>query len=102
MFRWIRTAKVAKGRFPQAIGWAKEVAAFAQKTFNTPEIKVFMEAFGDTGNLRWEIEYPDLATFEKVQGELMTNGDYWAAIAKANDDELFIDGTTKDYLLKEI
>ena len=102
MYRWIRTAKVAKGRFPQAIGWAKEMAAFGEKKYKTPEIRVYMDAFGEVGTIRWEADYADLATFERVQNAVLTDPEYWQSIAKANADELFIDGSAHDYLLKQI
>lgn len=100
MYRWTRTAKISKGRFPQAIGWGKEIAAFAQKKFGTPEIRLYINAFGDVGIVRWESDYADLASFEKVQAKLLTDQEYWQQIAKANADELFIDGSVHDEVSK--
>lgn len=102
MFRWVRTAKIAKGRVPQAIGFAKEISAFSQKKFATPEIRVYLDVTGDVGTVRWEMDFADLATFEKVQTAVMMDADYWQHITKANKDELFIDGTTTDSLMKQI
>ena len=102
MYRWIRTGQISKGRAPQAIGWAKEVSAFAQSKLGTPEIKVFLDVFGQTGTIRWEVEYKDLATFETVQTKVMESPEYWQHVAKAEADELFIDGSFNDYLLKEV
>lgn len=102
MYRWIRTARVAKGHFPQALGWAKEMAGFGQKKFNLPEVRVYMDAVGEIGTIRWEIDYPDLAAWDKAQTQVLTDAEYWQLIAKANAQELFIDGTTHDYLLKQV
>lgn len=99
-FRWTRTAKVSKSRIPQAIGWGKEVSAFAQKKFGTPEIRMYMNAFGDVGVLRWEIDYADLAAFEAVQSKLMMDQEYWQYIAKADQAEIFVDGSVHDEISK--
>jgi hypothetical protein len=102
MYKWIRTVRVAKGRFPQAIGWAKEMAAFGQKKFGLPEIRVYMDTMGEIGTIRWEIDYADAAAWDKAQTAVMSDPEYWQFIAKANADELFIDGSAHDYLLKRI
>ena len=102
MYRWIRTAKIANGRFPQAIGWAKEMTGFAQKKFKTPEINLYVTAIGEQGVVRWECEYPDLATFERVQAAVLTDSEYWQYIARANQEQLFVDGYTHDTLLRKV
>lgn len=102
MYKWIRTTRVANGRFPQAIGWAKEMAGLAQKKFGVSQCRVYMDSVGEIGTLRWEIDYADLATYEKTMNAVMNDQEYWQFIAKAHTDQLFIDGSAHDYLLKQL
>jgi hypothetical protein len=102
MYRWIRTAKISNGRFPQAIGWAKEVSGFVQKKFKTPDIRVYTAAVGEIGTLVWETDYSDLATLEKIQAQIPGDSEYWQYIHRAAQEQLFIDGETRDTLLRQL
>jgi hypothetical protein len=100
--RWVRTSRASAKKIPQALGWAKEVAAFAEKKFGIDEIRVSMAMVGDLGLIRWETDYADLKAFEEKMSAVMADQDYWALIHKAMSDELFIDGTGRDEIFKQI
>ncbi len=100
--RWMRTAKISRGKFMEAVAWAKEVSAYAEKRFNTPKIHTYIDAFGDVANLRWVIDYADLASMEKIQTQMLADADYWKMISRASTAEIFIDGSVIDTVMREI
>jgi len=100
--RWMRTAQVSNGKFPEAIAWAKEISAWAAKKHSTPKIDVWLDAFGAVGTLRWSMDYADLATFEKMQNAVLVDADYWRMIEQAAKAQLFIDGSMHDVICKSL
>jgi hypothetical protein len=100
--RWVRTARIGKGRVMEAISWAKEVSAYAEKKFNTGKISVFMDAFGEVGTLRWMMDANDLAALEKIQMNMMADADYWKMIDRAMKAELFLEGYTRDEVMRSL
>jgi hypothetical protein len=98
----MRSAQVSRNRVPEALAWAKEVAGFVEKKFQTPPIEVFMDAFGPTGTVRWMIDFPDLAAVEKVLAETTADPEFWKLAQKAYAAELFIDGATHDNVARKI
>lgn len=99
--RWVRTAKASAKKTPQALGWAKEIAGWAKKKVDV-ELRVSMSVAGEVGLIRWEADHPDLKTFEEKMSAVLSDQEYWALVGKAMTDELFIDGTSRDEIFKEI
>jgi hypothetical protein len=102
MVHWMRTANIKGGKFMEALGWAKEMAAFGEKAFGTGKIRVFLDSFGDVSTIRWVIEYPDLATCEKAMEKVLTDADYWKRVNQAFAAGLFVDGATRDVVMREV
>ena len=101
-FRWTRTAHIANGKFQEAISWSKEIAGYCEKKYNTGKICTFVNAIGPLGTLHWQVDYPTLAEFERVQTAMLTDPDYWKYVNKAMTNTLFIDGRTEDKLTREV
>lgn len=100
--RWVRTAKATGQRIPQAIGWSKEVSAFAQKKFGITDVRVSMAVTGETGLIRWEIDYPDLKTLEEKMAAVLMDQEYWQLIHRAFEQQLFIEGSTVDEIYRAL
>ena len=100
--RWTRTAKANNQKIPQALGWAKEIAGYAQKSFGLGEIRVSMAVTGETGVVRWEVDQPDMKALEESLGKMMTDSTYWKMIDKAFDDDLFLNGFTHDEIFRSV
>lgn len=98
--RWVRTARASAKKTPQAMGWAKEIAAWAKKKVNV-DLRVSMSAAGEVGLIRWEADHPDMKTLEETMTAVLADQEYWAMVGKAMTDELFIDGTSKDEIFKQ-
>ena len=101
-FRWMRTAQIANGKFMEAIAWGKETSGYAQKNFGVAKVDMWIDSFGDVGTMRWTFEAPDLATFEKVQTSMMADQNYWQMVDKALKNGLFVDGSTRDYVSRQL
>ena len=100
--RWMRSAVISNGRIPQAIAWSKEITSYAEKKFGTGKIETWVDAFGQVGSIRWSIDFPDLATVEKVQAQMLMDQDYWKHVERAAKAQLFIDGSTVDTISRSV
>ncbi|MCJ7686558.1 MAG: hypothetical protein MUO68_19940 [Desulfobacteraceae bacterium] len=100
MIRWMRSARMARGDAMKAIAWSKEVAEYAKKYEGVSSVDVFLDAFGDSGTIRWIVDYEDLATLEKAQNQLMVDQDYWKKLGEAQN--LFIEGSVHDIVMRGI
>ncbi len=90
--RWMRTGTINQGKFLEAIAWSRETVAQIEKKHGGLKIHTWVDAFGTVGTIRWTMDFPDLATFDKVQTPLLADGDYHRAVGKAAQAQLFADG----------
>jgi hypothetical protein len=101
MIRWIRTARIASGdKFGKAMEFAEITKGMTKKYPQIAKIEVFLDALGDTSNIRWVIDYPDFATFDKVQQVVLKDADYWKLMAAYAD--VFIPGSVNDVAMRQI
>jgi uncharacterized alpha/beta hydrolase family protein len=100
MIRWIRTAQIAGGNPMPAIAWAKEIAEYVKKYEGFSSIDVFTDTFGQVGTIRWVVDYEDLASFEKVQNQIMTDPGFFEKTEKV--PELFVEGKTHDTIMSSV
>ena len=100
--RWMRSAVISNGRFLEAVAWSKETTSFVEKKFGTGKIETWVDAFGQVGSIRWSIDFPDLATVEKVQAQMLMDQDYWKHVERAAKAQLFIDGSTVDTISRSV
>lgn len=100
--RWMRTAKIANGKFLEAVGWAKETSAYVEKKWATPPVNVWIDSVGEVGLIRWTVDYTDLSEFETVQNKMLADQGYWQLVDKAMKSQIFIDGSTQDVLLRKV
>jgi hypothetical protein len=99
MFRWMRSVRIAAGKAAPALAWATEIAEYVKK-YEGPEVKVFMDAFGEVGTIRWMVDYDSLATFEKVMTQLMADQEYFQKLEKTK--ELLIEGSGYDVVMRSL
>jgi hypothetical protein len=98
----MRTAKIANGKFLEAIGWAKETSSYVEKKWGTPPVNVWIDSFGEVGTIRWSMDFTDLSGVEKVQGQMLADQGYWQLVEKAMKAELFVDGSTIDSVFRKV
>jgi nitrogenase molybdenum-iron protein alpha/beta subunit len=89
-YRWQRTIEITPGKFVEAIAWSKETVAFIEKKFGTPKIHIWYDNFGTQNTLRFSLDLPDLATFEKITSTMMADQQYMQAVNKAAQQQLFV------------
>jgi hypothetical protein len=100
MIRWMRSARMARGNAMKVLAWSKEIAEYVKKYEGLSSIDVFLDAFGDSGTVRWIVDYEDLATLEKVMNQLMGDQGYWKKIEEAQS--FFIEGSVHDIVMRGI
>ena len=75
MVRWTRSTRIAPGKNPQAIQWAKEMTEFINKKYSG-HLSVYMDCFGEVGTLRWFEDLENLAAVEKRTQQLMADQEF--------------------------
>ena len=100
MVRWMREARIASGKYIPAITWSKEITEYVRKVSEISSLELFIDVFGETGTVRWIVDYEDLATLEKAQAQLRENQEYWQKLEQAQG--LFIDGSGYDVVMRRI
>ena len=86
----------------EAASFAKEIAGYVEKKYNTGKVHVWIDTSGQINALRWSIDMPDLAAVEKAQLASLMDPDYHKLVDRAFKAELFIDGQTHDVIMREI
>ncbi len=100
MVRWMRSARIAPGKFIETIGFATEIVEYLKKFEGLPPVQVFTVFFGDMTTIRWIVDYEDLASLEKVTTQMIADQEY---IEKVNSSaDLFIPGTLKDVVMRSL
>ena len=100
MYRFQRTAQIRSGKNVEAIQWAKKLTEYLNKKYAPVSMQAYTERFGDYGKVHWFTDFEDLATFEKINAQLMTDQEYGAKLNEAG--ELFIEGGTHDTLIQSL
>jgi hypothetical protein len=90
---------VKNGKFTEAMMWAKEITEYVKAKYSQP-LEVYVQVLGDIAAIHWLDEYKDLAAFESVMGQIMSDQEYWAVVNKGV--ELFIDGSWNDTMMRAI
>ncbi len=100
MVRFMRSARVTAGNFIPALQFAQEMGEYVMKYDGVDAIEVLYDCFGEVGTIRWFIDYPDLATLEEVQRQLVADKNYWDKLQKEKD--LFLVESVQDVVLRTI
>lgn len=96
MIRFLRKAQLKNGAYvPAATAFSMELTGYMRKEYDI-DIKFGIEMFGDTA-IHWQLDVPDLAALEELNGKLMKNKDYWDMLEKAK--EFWVDGSLKDVVV---
>jgi hypothetical protein len=98
MYRQRIRQQVLYGQFREYSEIAKEVIALRRK-LGLAEATLWAPTFGTGNEVVWEIEYPDLATFQRENEAFHSDADVmkqWRALW-----QLAVQGSTQDELLEE-
>jgi hypothetical protein len=96
----MRKARVAPGKFIEAMGFATEIASYVKKYEGLPTVQVFIDSFGDMTTLRWVVDYESLAAMEQVNTQMMSDQEYFQKIDSSS--HVFIPNSVKDTVMRLI
>ena len=99
MIRFIRTASIAPGKFPEAMAFAKEITEHLKKQHGL-KLEVMMPIGGNPQRLAWRAEYESLAAFEQMQTKIVADQKYWEMITKGGT--AFIAGSLNDSIWRTV
>lgn len=94
MVRFVRSARVARGKLVEARQWAQEITDYANKNHPEGKLQVFSERFGNIGKVLWQADFDDLAAVDRYQASFDTDKGYWALVNKSTD--LLVEDSVKD------
>lgn len=99
--RWTRTGQIKGSKVMEAVAWSKEMTAWVAKKHSVT-VDTWLDTAGTINTIRWTVDYPDLASFDKVMTAVMMDPEYWKYVERAMKSELFIDGAGSDTLSKKM
>lgn len=99
--RWTRTGQIKGSKVMEAVAWSKEMTAWVAKKHSVT-VDTWLDTAGTINTIRWTVDYPDLASFDKVMTAVMMDPEYWKYVERAMKSELFIDGAGFDTLSKKM
>jgi hypothetical protein len=99
MIRWTRSARIAPGKFMEAMQWAKEIAEFISKKHGV-QTTVYLDSFGEYGTIRWFADHADLATLEKFGYQIFADQEYLQRVNRGTD--LIMVGSVFDTVMRAI
>jgi len=82
--RFTRTAVIGAGKRDEALAFAAEVKSYVEENFGTT-ITWGLQLGGTLGKIHWYSDYENLAEFEKLLGQTMTDEGYLKLVAPAGD-----------------
>ena len=100
MVRRMASFRVKGGKQPRAMLFAKEIAEFATEYEGVSSVEVYLDGFGNTGTIRWFVEYASLAALEKVQEQILSDKGYWEKFDQGAD--LLIEGSGQTVVMRKI
>jgi hypothetical protein len=102
MLRWMRSVRIAPGKFQDAAARGREIATFVEKKYGAPKISVYLDSFGQVGTMRWMTDYDDFASFEKIQGRFLADPEYHQKVSEVATKGLFIPGSAEDVMMRSM
>ena len=100
MIRFQRSTRIAQGKDPEAIAWAKEITTFLNGKYSEAKVQVFSHRFGVIDTLAWQVDFDSLASLEKYQKTLNGDEEYWALVGKTSG--FFVEGSLFDTVLETL
>ncbi len=100
MIRWMASYRVSGGNILSAMQYAKEIAEFCTKYDGISSVDVYLDAFGETGIIRWFVDYESLTAMDHVLEQIMADKAYWESLDQNSD--LFIDGFAQTVVMRKI
>ncbi len=82
--RFTRTAVIAAGKRDEALAFAGEVKSYVEEHFGRT-VTWGLQLGGTLGKIHWYSDYENLAEFEKLLGQTMTDEGYTKLVAPAGD-----------------
>ena len=79
-----RTAVIAAGKRDEALTFAADIKSYVEEHFGT-DVTWGFQLGGTVGKIHWYSDYENLAEFEKLLGQTMTDEGYTKLIAPAGD-----------------
>jgi len=99
MIAFTRTASIAPGKAADALGYARQVAAYIKSSVGT-DFEVLMPIGGNPNRITWAGRYQNLAEFEERQMKMSTDEKYMHLVASGAT--FFIPGSVFDTLWRVI
>jgi hypothetical protein len=99
MIHFVRTVKIAPGKMPEAMAFAKKLASYLE---GNPGIKVDVSVplAGNPSRISWYSQYRDLAELESTMNKIDADSKYGELVREGAT--LIMPGTANDTLWRSI
>jgi hypothetical protein len=99
MITFLRSVQVLPGKTPDAMAFAKEIAAQV-KAATGQELTVGVPVGGDASRIGWYTRYDSMGTMETQQTKLLADPKSWEIAGRAA--HLFVPGSLRDDIWRTI
>jgi hypothetical protein len=99
MITLYRSASLLPGKLPNAVAFAKQVAAHAKDVMGV-DVRVAMPVGGNPMRIGWASSFDNLGAMEAAMNKLLADTKYLALIGNAG--EIFMAGTTHDEIWRAV
>jgi hypothetical protein len=83
-----------------AMAFAVEMTSYLRKYAEAAEC--WARVGGATGQIAWNMQFPDLAAVEKFNEQILADDEYWRRVDQARKDGLFDQSTFEDGLWRKL
>jgi hypothetical protein len=99
MITFYRSASIASGKVPSALGFAKEISAYVKDKVGV-DVGIAVPVGGNPNRIGWAARYDNLAAMEAATDKLMADPKYLELVSKGADN--FIAGSVHDEIWRTI
>ncbi len=100
MMRFIRTAKVAPGKFGEVGPLARKMCSIIESKTGVP-VDYFVQHGGVFGTVSWQSDHADFGAYEGFIETLTTDPEYVAKVLESGEAGDFLAGETRDVLWRK-
>ena len=100
MMRFIRTAKVAPGKFGEVGPLARKMCSIIESKTGVP-VDDFVQHGGHFGTVSWQSDHADFGAYESFIETLTTDPEYVAKVLESGEAGDFLAGETRDVLWRK-
>lgn len=101
MIRFQRSRKIIHHKRSAALQYAKKAAEMINRHYQDVHFRVFTGLFDSIETIYWTADFESLAALEEWLRKLESD-DTWSKFVEKESQNLFVDGTAGEFVMREV